>query len=187
VQGNCDSVYYGKNLGYVDYYCLKPAAIDAARRGSRHPFDSKPQRDAALRYIRSHFSRVPLVLLAREGRTWSFYKPFETAKVQYQFPHHPWWPEGLDLFYYWALLPLAAFGGVVLHRRRMSLLPLVAPFVVTVVTVATTYGEPRLRAAAAVPLVLLAAVGIEQLLKRGPSRSKPSSNPPPAASASRPN
>ena len=187
VQGNCDLVYYGKNLGYVDYGCRTPLAVDAARRGSRHPLDSKPQRDAALRYMRSHFSRLPLVLLAREGRTWSFYKPFETAKVQYQFPHDPWWPEGLDLFYYWALLPLAMFGGFVLHRRRMSLLPLVAPFVVTVVTVATTYGEPRLRAAVAVPLVLLAAVGIEQLLKRGATRSKPSSNPPSAASASRPN
>ena len=126
--------------------------------------------------MRSHVSRLPLVLLAREGRTWSFYKPFEPAKVPYQFPHDPWWPEGLDLFYYWALLPLAVFGGFVLHRRRMSLLPLVAPFVVTAVTVAITYGEPRLRAGAAVPLVLLAAVGIEQLLKRGTTRSKPSSN-----------
>jgi 4-amino-4-deoxy-L-arabinose transferase-like glycosyltransferase len=171
VQGNCDSVYYGKNLGYVDYYCRRPLAVDAARHGSRHPLDPKPQRDAALRYIRSHVSRFPLVLVAREGRTWSVYKPFETAKVQYQFPHDPWWPEGLDLYYYWALLPLAVFGGFVLHRRRMSLLPLVAPFVVIVVTVATTYGEPRLRAAAAVPLVLLAAVGIEQLLKRDATRS----------------
>jgi hypothetical protein len=35
--------------------------------------------------------------------------------------------------------------------------------VITVVTVAVTYGEPRLRAGAEVPLVLLAAVGIEQL------------------------
>ena len=74
---------------------------------------------------------------------------------------------------YWALLPLAVMGGVVLRKRNVSLIPLVAPFVVTFVTVAVTYGQPRLRAATEVPLVLLAAVGIEWLFTRGAKEAAP--------------
>jgi 4-amino-4-deoxy-L-arabinose transferase-like glycosyltransferase len=164
-QGNCDSVYYGKNLGYLEVSCQAPLAADAVRRGSKNPFGDSTLRNEALRYMREHLSRVPLVLIAREGRAWSFYKPFETAKTQYQFPRQPRWPQGFDLFYYWSLLPIAVSGGVLLRRRGVSLLPLIAPFVITVVAVALTYGDPRLRAGAEVPLVLLAAVGIERLTR----------------------
>ncbi len=181
-QGNCDSVYYGKNLGYVDFYCQKPLAADAAARGSKTPFGDATLRGEAVRYMRNHLDRVPIVLVAREARAWSLYMPFATAKVQYQFPQRPWWPEALDLYFYWALIPFAVAGGVVLHRRRLTLIPLLASFVVTSVTVATTYGEPRLRAAAEVPLVLLASVGIELALRgrarRRPASDKPSPDPP---------
>lgn len=172
-QGNCDSVYFGANLGYSDISCLRPLAADAARRGSKDPFGDSTFRNEALRYMRKHLSRVPLVLVAREGRAWSLYKPFETAKTQYQFPQHPWWPRALDLFYYWSLLPIAVTGGVLLRRRGVSLLPLVAPFVITIVAVALTYGDPRLRAGAEVPLVLLAAVAIERLTRIGSRVSQP--------------
>ena len=37
VQGNCDLVYYGKNLGYVDYDCRKPLAVGTAATGVSTP------------------------------------------------------------------------------------------------------------------------------------------------------
>jgi 4-amino-4-deoxy-L-arabinose transferase-like glycosyltransferase len=169
-QGNCDSTYSGRDLGYFDLNCLKPFIQDAARRGSINPSGDAALRHEALSYIKHHIGRVPLVSIARQGREWSFYKPFQTLESQAQFPQSPWWPQGLYLFFYWALIPAAVLGGVVLRRRSVSLLPLLAPFVVTVVAVAVTYGDPRLRAASEVPLVLVAAVGIERLTHIG-SRS----------------
>lgn len=162
-QGNCGSVYSGTKIGYFDLSCVGPLAREAARRGSKDPLGDLSLRHEAIVYMRHHLDRLPLVSLARQGRAWSVYKPFETLDTQLQFPQDPWWPQGLYLFFYWALIPLAAIGGVVLRRRRVSLLPLIAPFAITVVAVAMTYGEPRLRAGAEVPLVLLAAVGIEKL------------------------
>lgn len=167
-QGNCDPVYYGQNLGSFDIQCQGRLAADAAAHGSKTPFADAALRAAAIRYMKNHLSRVPEVLVAREARAWSLYKPFATAKAQYQFPQHPWWPATLDLYFYWALIPFAVGGAFVLHRRRLTLIPLLASFVVTSVTVATIYGEPRLRAAAEVPLVLLAAAGIDRV-RRGRS------------------
>jgi ABC-type transport system involved in cytochrome c biogenesis permease component len=53
-----------------------------------------------------------------------------------------------------------------LRRRRIPLYPLLAFVLTVVITVATAYGETRYRAAAEVPLVILAAVGLEALLPR---------------------
>ncbi len=160
-QGNCNDVYYGRDLGYVNFYCLRPAAASAARHGASDPFAPSSLRAEALRYARAHASRVPLVLLARQGRTWSVYKPFETAETQYQFPQSPRWPQITTLWVYWVLSAVAVAGALVLRRRRITLIPLLAPFLVVAFATAITYGEPRLRAAAEVPIVLLAATALE--------------------------
>jgi 4-amino-4-deoxy-L-arabinose transferase-like glycosyltransferase len=165
-QGNCNSTYYGERLGYYDFKCLKSTAIRASRHGVKDALSDSALRKEAITYLLDHVERLPVVLAGREGRTWSVYKPFGTQDLEYVFPQGEWWPKALNLFFFWALLPLAVIGGVVLKRRRVPLLPLVAPLVVTVVTVAVTYGQPRLRAGAEVPLVLLAAVGVEQLVRR---------------------
>ena len=116
-QGNCDPVYYGKELGYYDFVCQRMTARAAALRGVKDPLGDSALRSQALRYLRGHLGRFPIVLLARQGRTWSFYKPFATFETEYQFPQKPWWPQGAALFSYWLLLPFAAFGGVVLRRK----------------------------------------------------------------------
>ena len=66
----------------------------------------------------------------------------------------------LALFGFWLLVIPAAAGVVVLRRRRIPVYPLLGFFAIVAVTVATTYGETRYRAAVEVPLVLLAAVGL---------------------------
>ena len=66
----------------------------------------------------------------------------------------------LALFGFWLLVIPAVGGVVVLRRRRIPVYPLLGFFAIVAVTVATTYGETRYRAAVEVPLVLLAAVGL---------------------------
>ncbi len=67
---------------------------------------------------------------------------------------------------YWLLLPFAVLGVVVARRRHIALFPLAAFFVTVVVAVVITFGETRYRAGAEIPIVLLAALGIDGALTR---------------------
>jgi len=113
-----------------------------------------------------HAGRLPVVSIARQGRAWSLFRPLQTSDLEADFPKSPHWVHRAGVYFYWALLPAALAGALILRRRHVSLVPLVAPLVVTVVSVAITYGQPRLRAGAEVPLVLLAAAGAEYLVTR---------------------
>jgi hypothetical protein len=77
---------------------------------------------------------------------------------------------GLVMFY--ALAVAATYGFLVLHRRGVTPLPLLAVVAVVVMTVVITYGQTRFRAMAEVPLVAGAAVGIDAVaraVRRGPA------------------
>ena len=85
----------------------------------------------------------------------------------------------LALFSYWLLVLPALVGVRALRRRRIAIYPLMG-FVVTVaITAAVSIGDPRYRAAAEVPLVLLAAVGIDAMIrqKRKPASARRSAEP----------
>ena len=71
----------------------------------------------------------------------------------------------LGFAFYWVLVPLAVAGAVLLRRRRVMELPLLAFFVTVTVGVAVTYGFTRFRAAAEVPIVLLAAVSVDRIAR----------------------
>jgi len=164
-QGNCDSAYSGTLMGYFDFNCLGTNVQKAARGGSKDPYRDATLRREALDYMQDHVGRLPAVSLARQGRAWSFFRPLQTADLEAEFSKTASSVHRLATLFYWALLPGAVVGVIALRRRRIPLLPLVAPFLVTVVAVATTYGQPRLRVGAEVPLVLLAAVGIDFALR----------------------
>ena len=67
---------------------------------------------------------------------------------------------------YWLLLVPGVAGGVLLRRRRVVIYPLLAFVATAALAVAPTIGDVRYRAAAEVPLVLLAAVAIDAVLQR---------------------
>ena len=67
---------------------------------------------------------------------------------------------------YYALWPLAVVGAVALHRRRVTLIPLLAPMVVITITAALAFGTTRYRVPADVALVVAAGVGIATLSGR---------------------
>ena len=64
---------------------------------------------------------------------------------------------------FWLLVPFAARGVISLRRRDVALWPLLSQVVVVTITVALIYGLVRFRIPAEVPLVVLAAAGIDAL------------------------
>jgi hypothetical protein len=155
-QTACDEVFYGKLIGYYwQCYTIPPSAdkLDESQR-------DKLPREYAIEYIEHHKSRLPLVVAARVGRMWEVFKPGQTTAMD-------WWIEGrgraaswLSLFCYYAMLPFAIVGLVTLWRRKITIIPILAPAIITTFAAAITFGLPRYRAPAEVGLVFVAAVGI---------------------------
>ena len=159
-QGNCDQVYYGPDIGSYAFHCVAFATKTTDETVRSTVLFRKGET-----YAEHHLSRLPVVLLAREGRSFGFWNPFQQISIDSRWQVTPLWVNRLGLFTYWLLLAPAVAGIVVLHRRGRALYPLLAFVAIVVVATAATYGETRLRAAAEVSLVLLAAVGIDAGLR----------------------
>lgn len=152
----CDEVFYGKYIGYYANCFTGPwpkASLDESQR------DVAPRKQA-IAYLEHHKSRLPFVLYARVGRLWGFYDPFGTTYLD-------WWLEGRgrvpSWIGYWmfvVLMPFAIGGLVLLHRRRITILPLVAIMGIATFAAALTFGVTRYRAPAEVAIVVSAAVAI---------------------------
>jgi hypothetical protein len=129
---------------------------------------TSPSEDAhtALTYAEHHLGRVPLVLFAREGRTFGYWNPFQQADFDAHFMGTWVGVTRLGMISYWVVLVPAVAGGVILRRRRVAIYPLLAFVATAFLAVAPTIGDVRYRAAAEVPLVLLAAVAIDRVLPK---------------------
>jgi 4-amino-4-deoxy-L-arabinose transferase-like glycosyltransferase len=152
---SCNEVWYGNLIGYYANCFQGPwpdPNLDESQR------DLVPRKQA-IQYTKDHLSRLPLVVAARVGRLWGVFKPGQTTAFD-------WWIEGrgrvpswIGLFAYYALWPFAIYGLVVMRRRKIPILPLVALAVIATFAAAITFGVTRYRAPAEVALVLAAAVG----------------------------
>ena len=163
---NCQPAYYGPDIGYGELPCLYPFY-----GGDQSISDGKYLHNG-LTYAEGHLSRVPLVVFAREGRTFGFWNPFQQTTIDAQWMGTWVGVSRLEMISYWLLLVPAAIGAVALRRRRVAVYPLLAFVVTVIVAVGTGIGDPRYRAAAEVPLVLLAAAGIDNLIARGRGSSQ---------------
>jgi 4-amino-4-deoxy-L-arabinose transferase-like glycosyltransferase len=156
---SCDRVYYGRLIGYYENCFHGPwpsSKLDESQR------DLYPKRTAQ-HYIEHHLSRLPIVVGARIGRLWDFFKPGQTTALD-------WWIEGrgrapswIGLFAYYLLVPFAIGGLVVLRRRRIPIIPLLAFVVTATFAAAITFGVTRYRAPAEVSIVIAAAIGADAL------------------------
>jgi hypothetical protein len=169
---NCDKVYYGGAIGltylappctFTDAQVAALGPVDAS--GHRRPPDesevSTAYRKRAAHYARTHLSRVPLVVAARIGRTWSLLHPINMITYnEGESRVRPVSWAGLVTYYPLAIAAIA--GAVVLWRRRLrrALWVLVTPAIAVTVGVALTYGQVRFRAAAEPSIVVLAAVAV---------------------------
>ena len=112
-----------------------------------------------------NLSRVPVVAAARIGRTFSVFRPFQQVHFEAE-RLSPLWVVRGGLFSFWLLAPFAVLGGVVARRRRIPIYPILVFFAVVLLAVTFAIGAVRYRAPAEVPLALLAAVGIDHLVRR---------------------
>jgi 4-amino-4-deoxy-L-arabinose transferase-like glycosyltransferase len=152
----CDQTFSGWWLGYY-YNCFQgpwpKASLDESQR------DLVPRKQA-IKYLENHKRELPKVLFARVGRMWGFFRPGQTTFLD-------WWLEGrgrapswIGLYMYYALMPFAIGGLVVLHKRRITIIPMLAVAAIATFAAALTFGVTRYRAPAEVAIVTSAAVGL---------------------------
>ncbi len=156
VGANCESTYYGGGLGFWDLRCAPLVEGDPSDEDAAY-------RTMATDYIRDHLGRIPTVVAARIGRVWGFYRPSDMVYLN-QGEGRERWASRLGIWAYDLLVPLGAFGVWALWERGVrgrDLWILLAPFVAVTITAAVFYGIARFRVPAEVPLVVLAAAGLD--------------------------
>ena len=159
---NCHSTYYGREIGYFDFACTLKAYRSNRRRESEAVVSYRLQA-RAVHYAARHPGRALLVAAIRVAGAWGFYAPGRQVVVTGRRRG----VQRVGIVMYYALLVLGVIGALRLWRsyRRDVLLVLASPFVVATVTAALTYGFVRIRHAAEVSLVVLAAIGVVSLME----------------------
>ena len=152
---NCPQTYYGPQLGSWDVFCSI-----RVRPSHDQSVESARQTAAALHYARDHLRRLPVVVLARVGRVWDLYEPLQSVDIDVG-EGRPRPASFAGLLAYYLLLPAAGVGVVALRRRGVRVWPMLVLAAVVTVVVAAGYGTVRFRAEFEVPLVVLAAVGMQ--------------------------
>jgi 4-amino-4-deoxy-L-arabinose transferase-like glycosyltransferase len=156
---NCDAAYYGNSTGLWQKSCLPPVAGDESIANSAY-------REDALRYMRAHKDRIPAVVVARVGRTWSLFRPGDMRTYNEGEGREPWVTTA-GLWFYYPLLLLAIAGVISLRRSLDRLWPLLVPVVTVTFISVVSYGQTRFRVPAEPSLVVLAAVAIDAFLPGG--------------------
>jgi 4-amino-4-deoxy-L-arabinose transferase-like glycosyltransferase len=148
---NCKETYSGPYLGSWALGC----AISDHVRGDES-VQAEADQTKAIAYIKHHENRLPAVVAARVGRLWDVFQPVQMADGDVN-EGRPRDGSIAGLVTYYALLPFALAGFVVLWRRRMKPWILIVPAGVLTLTAALFYGSVRFRAPFEVCLVVLAA------------------------------
>lgn len=157
---NCPTTYHGPFLGGWWPACntLPDPRGDESVRGA-------VIRGRGVDYALHHAGRWPVVAAARIGRTWMVYLPFQDPVDA-----GGYYVLRLAIAMFFALLPLAVAGAVILRRAGRLVLPLTSQAVLVTVVAALAYGVPRLRIPWDVAMVALAAVALDALLRAGLDR-----------------
>jgi 4-amino-4-deoxy-L-arabinose transferase-like glycosyltransferase len=168
---NCDQTYHGDFLGWWDYSCG-----ERARRNLDFSRQDLVYRHEAETYIGHHVSALPRVVAARIGRVWGVYRPGQQMRFdRIEYRQITFNRIGLGML--WVFEALSVLGVVVLRRRRVSVVGILALPIVVTVSAAAIYGTTRFRAATEPALVLLSAVAIEAIVadvaRRRAARARP--------------
>jgi 4-amino-4-deoxy-L-arabinose transferase-like glycosyltransferase len=154
----CDNVFYGHGLGLTSITGPNACIDNPPPPGDQSQVEAV-YRKRAMHYARTHLRRLPIVVAARIGRTWSLYRPLDMVEFN-KGEGRESWVTRLGLFAYYPTLVGAIAGAVIMWRRRArrALWVLLVPAIGVTVGVAVTYGQTRFRAAAEPSLAILAAV-----------------------------
>lgn len=196
---NCDLVYSGDQIGLwrETFSTAGPEARALPQaEGCFEGFDiDDPDFDEAatsarlrregLEYARDHAGRLPVVTAARWLRTWGLLNPGQQIRFESLEGRPKDWLT-VGTWTYWALLPLAVAGAVVVARRRTARLwPLLSTAVLVSATTLATYGQQRFRVAAEPAVVVLGAVALVALVQRIGRAREPAPAPRPPGGTAR--
>lgn len=159
---NCDSTYSGDLMGFWNGLCRPVPEGDGSEIASVHL-------ERGLDYMGDHLDRLPVVVAARLGRLLGVYRTDQVTELA-EAEGRPQAASLAGLVVSWVLMVFAVVGVVALVRRKVPILPVLAPTIVVVTSTALTYGSLRFRAPAEPMLVVLGAIGIARLLDRSRSR-----------------
>lgn len=162
---NCDVTYRRPGIGAWGGLCAEglpdPLPLDESEQ-------ERLFRDAGLEYISDHRGRLPIVVPFRVLRSFGAWAPNKmTADDLLLEEGGAHWVAYLVTIQYWLYLGLAIIGGWALHRRRVALLPFIAPVVMVVLISVIGYGTMRFRIAVDVLIPVLAGVAISAWSARG--------------------
>ncbi len=157
---NCDSVYYTHLIGFASHACAREGCNRLTGEVAQDNCRARRARD----YARDNLARVPLVVLARVERVWEVYDP-ETNLDYGRYWARARGAATAGLILYTLLAPLALGGALLLRRRSVSLVPLLATFAMATVAAAIAFGLTRYRLVAEPALIVLAAVSIERAVR----------------------
>lgn len=147
---NCPAAYSGPGLGEWHLGCV------ASPNANEESVKSSLDQHAAIQFAEHHAGRLPVVVLARIGRLWDFFEPFQMINIDVN-EGRPKPAARAGLAVYYALLPFALAGVVILRRRGLRQWFLLVPAGVLTVVAGLYYGTVRFRAPFEVCLVVLAA------------------------------
>lgn len=157
---NCPQTYYKPALGAWGGVCAKGVVITVREDET---LQDQKLLDAGVEYATDHADRWPVVIPVRLLRSFGFYQPIKMTGddllIREKNARLGAWAAALQ---YWGYLALGIAGAVLLHRRRVALLPFLAPVVTVAVITVIGYGTMRFRVALDALLPVLAAVALDQ-------------------------
>jgi hypothetical protein len=164
---NLDATYHGRLLGAWDPAGLYRTPAGRTLRRNEAVQSGRWRADAE-DYVGDHVGRVPVVVAARVGRTWSLYPiaPAEKVRFASDYYSHLHTAEYAVLLVYLIGLALAIVGALALRRAGGPLWLLAAPAVLVTLISVAGYGDTRFRQAADVAIAVLAGLGAHALLER---------------------
>lgn len=157
---NCAQTYSGPELGLWSVACAR-----AAEKGGDESVQASREQHAGLEYMEHHADRLPTVVAVRIARVWDFYRPIEMAHVETG-EGRPYAASLAGLACYYALVPFAVTGVIVLRHRHLDQWFLLVPAAVVTLVSAASYGLVRFRAPFEVCLVVLAAAAMVELARK---------------------
>jgi 4-amino-4-deoxy-L-arabinose transferase-like glycosyltransferase len=161
---NCATTYDASNVLFA-YWSLSDC-YGNYQPNKDESVANEDMRSIAWSYVTHHKRELPKVLAGRFAREWQLWAPVEGFKLERVEGRAPSLSRMALASYY--VLGIFAIVGVVLLRKRRTfpVWPLLSMFVLVSVTAVVFYATFRFRIPAEVALVVLAALGIDGLLRR---------------------
>jgi 4-amino-4-deoxy-L-arabinose transferase-like glycosyltransferase len=162
---NCDAVWHNEFKSYFSQLCSIELDKKLHLHGDASVQDAA-HRDAGIRYVRHHLGEFPRVLAARALAIVGLYHPSQQIAIDANIEGRGMTLARLGMYSFYATAVLSIVGAVAIRRRReVPVFPLLVPPVIVMVTVLAIYASTRFRTTAEVALCVLAAAGIDVIIR----------------------